>query len=81
MHIEGHRHTKEAIVLSKMIRPSADAAEKTLTSQTSAGVVRRSRTFGIRVPETLVRSAEAIAIKDANVLVQICGDPTRISCW
>ena len=51
-----------------MMRPSADAAENTLTSQTSAGVVRRSCTFGIRVPETFVRSAEAMAIAAAKVL-------------
>lgn len=66
-----HALTKEAIVLSKMINPTAETAENVHTSIKSAGVVRRSFRSGPSVPAAVVSMQDAMAIPDAHTFVQI----------
>ena len=63
--------TKEAIVLSRTIRPSALAAEKTHTSQIKLGLVRSSLMLGQKSPTAEEATEAATAIKHAKTLVQI----------
>ena len=50
--------TKEAIVLSRTIRPSALAAEKTHTSQIKLGLVRSSLMLGQKSPTSRIKQGE-----------------------
>lgn len=63
--------TKDDIVLSKIINPTADVAESRQTSTTRAGVVRSSLTFGIKVPVAFDSKAVTTAIPAAKKLVHI----------
>lgn len=55
------------------MRPRALAAEKTRTSQRSAGLVKRSSRLGRREPVALESRATVTAMAPAKVLVQTCG--------
>jgi hypothetical protein len=62
------KRTKDAMVLSKTMRPTAEAAEKTQTSQRSGTEVRRSLKFSAKSPAGEATAA-TIAIRQAKMLV------------
>lgn len=62
--------TKEAIVLSRTMRPTALAAEKMKMSNESEGLRAMRRRLGRREPVKLEARAAATAIIPAKTLVQ-----------
>jgi hypothetical protein len=66
---EDVRAPNEAIVLSRTIKPTALAAEKTQTSQSSRPEVRRSSRLGQNEPVAVEATEATMAMRAAKTLV------------